>query len=212
LTDLPDHTELVIAFEFVQFDNWDGETAELFVDNKLVWSEGLTTITTSDNLCGSGMVERLFPVTVTVAHHEGSAELRFTSTTNVAVNAVQLWGVKSINVLAHHPDVAVVYESNFETAADWTFSGANAAVTTCGTTNVLGGYNVLDKTDSVTLFLDDLGPHSTMTVSFDFVRIDSWESETAKVYVRFGCVGWRGGAAQLGGFPVVRTAVCVKDC
>jgi hypothetical protein len=45
-------------------------------------------------------------------------------------------------------------------------------------------YNVLDRSDSVTLFLDGLPPHSSMTVAFDFVRIDSWDSEKAEVYVR----------------------------
>ncbi len=51
----------------------------------------------------------------------------------------------------------------------------------CGTCR----YNVLDGSDSVTLSLDGLPPHSSMTVAFDFVRIDSWDSEMAEVYVRW---------------------------
>jgi hypothetical protein len=145
LTDLPDHTELIVAFEFLQFDDWAGESAELFVDNKLVWSQSLTTISSSDssNHCAdSELAEQLLPVTVAFTHHEASAELRFSSTTNV-VTTQQVWGIKSLNVVAHTPAVNVVYESNFEDADGWTFSGATASVTSCGATKVLGGYVVV---------------------------------------------------------------------
>lgn len=49
---------------------------------------------------------------------------------------------------------------------------------------MLGGYGILDYDDSVTLYLENLIPHSTMTVEFDFVKIDSWDAETAYFYVR----------------------------
>jgi hypothetical protein len=80
-------------------------------------------------------------------------------------------GIKSLAVYASSPSEHVAYATNFETVGSWVFSGATAAVTKCGAYNVLGGFGVLDMKDSVSLTITDMIPHSTMTVSFDFIKV-----------------------------------------
>jgi hypothetical protein len=79
--------------------------------------------------------------------------------------------------------VNVAYQTNFETTGDWKFDGSDGGITTCMDYNILGGYEILDYDDSVSLYVKDLIPHTSMTISFDFARIDSWDGETANVFI-----------------------------
>lgn len=171
LTDIGEHSELVIAFEFLKIDGWDGEFAKLFVDNQLVWSEAFDSTTGTASICGGTGVDAIVPVTIRIPHDESTAKLKFATTIDQTGLS---WGLRSLSVYAHSPDENVVYRSNFASVGDWVFDGATPAVSTCGDFGVLGGYNVLDYDDSVSLDLQDLVPHSTMTVAFDFVQVDSW--------------------------------------
>ena len=95
-------------------------------------------------------------------------------------------GIKSLAVYGSSPNEHVAYASNFADAGTWVFTGATAGVTKCGTYNVLGGYGVLDKKDTVALTLTDMIPHSTMTVSFDFIKVGvvgvKWLHRAARVH------------------------------
>ena len=136
----------------------------------------------SSSVCGNSYTDAIVPVTIKVPHTEDKAKLRFTSTLDQAATD-EAWGVKSVAVYTSSPSEHVAYSTNFDTVGDWKFSGATAKVTTCGDFNVLGGYGVLDTTDSVELYLQDMIAHSTMTIEFDFVKIDSWDNEWFYVYV-----------------------------
>lgn len=183
ISDLDDHTELVISFEFARIDSWDGEHAKLYVDDVLVWSDDFTHSTSgTSSWCGGTWNDKLIPITVRVAHDEDTAKLRFTSTLNQD-STDESWGLRSVSVYSNTPAVLIAYETNFDTVGLWEFFDADAEITTCGDYNVLGGYDVLGADAAVQLVLHDLTPHSSMTISFDFAKIDSWDTENAYVYV-----------------------------
>ena len=99
-------------------------------------------------------------------------------------------------VYGSSPEQHVVYATTFLDVGNWIFSGATAGVTTCGTSGVLGGYGVLDFTDSVSLTLSNMIPHSTMTVEFDFVKVRECARACPHVYV-CAC-GWLAFSEQHG--------------
>ena len=147
-------------------------TPQLFVDDKLVWSQSMNGATNNvGNMCGGSSGDAIVPVTVKVPHDEDSVKLRFTSTLNQGATD-ESWGVKSVSVYSEITSEVVAYQSNFDTVGDWSFSGADPEITECGGYNVLGGYGVLDYEDSVELFVKDLTPHTSMTIEFDFVKVD----------------------------------------
>ena len=158
-----------------------GRYAKLFVDNTLVWSHAFDESVGTATTCGNEGVDAIVPITVRVAHHEAQAILRFASTIEAGDLAVKSWGVRSVAVYASTPTVNVAYQTNFAEVGAWVFSSTvdstQQVVTKCGDYNVLGGYGNLDLTDFVELSLDDLTPHSSMTITFDFVRIDTWDNE-----------------------------------
>ena len=138
------------------------------MDDVLVWSQSLDEYSGDATLCGADDGDALVPVTIEISHVDATARIRFATT----LDSDDLsWGLKSVAVYASTPAVNIAYQTNFEDVGAWIFDGADPEVTVCGESNVLGGYGVLDYDDSVTLFLGDLIPHSSMTIEFNFVRL-----------------------------------------
>jgi hypothetical protein len=158
-----------------------GRVAMLFVDNALVWSQAFDDTVGTTSACGNEGVDAIVPITLRVPHHEAQALLQFASNIAVGDLAIKSWGIRSVAVYGHTPAVNVVYQTNFAAVGAWVFSSSvdttQQVVTQCGGYNVLGGYGNLDSTDFVELSLTDLIPHSTMTIAFDFARIDTWDNE-----------------------------------
>jgi len=95
---LASHTLLTIRFDFVKIDSWDGESGQLWVDGKLVWSKAYSGAGTP--LCGSGnsgWVELVDKITVTIAHSAPTAKIEFTSTLDQTA-ADESWGVDNVIV------------------------------------------------------------------------------------------------------------------
>ena len=75
----------------------------------------------------------------------------------------------------------LIYEDNFEQS---TFNWSNNTITNCGSYgNILGGYNILGAGASVQKQLTDVIPHSHARISFDFLRLDSWDGECAYLHL-----------------------------
>jgi hypothetical protein len=97
---LPVHNKLAIRFQFWFIDSWDGEKAQLYVDNVLVWSQvyshGAPGIIT--NLCGAavdGWKEGANDFEVIIDHVNPTAVVKFTSTLD-QVQADESWGIRDI--------------------------------------------------------------------------------------------------------------------
>ncbi len=148
-----------------------------------MWSQAFDDTVGTTSACGNEGVDAIVPITLRVPHHEAQAVLRFAATIEVGELAIKSWGVRSVAVYASTPAVNVAYQTNFAEVGAWVFSSTvgstQQVVTECGDYNVLGGYGNLDSTDFVELSLTDLTPHSTMTITFDFARIDTWDDEYA---------------------------------
>ena len=75
----------------------------------------------------------------------------------------------------------VLLDENFDAApSGW----SNAALTTCGTYGqVMGGFNKYGAGAATETTLSLAAPHSALTIEFDWIKIDSWDSESGQLYV-----------------------------
>mmetsp|Transcript_18597 Transcript_18597/g.61081 ORF Transcript_18597/g.61081 Transcript_18597/m.61081 type:complete len:1012 (-) Transcript_18597:1981-5016(-) len=97
------HTAVSLSFDFIKIDLWQGATAQLLVDQTLVWSQSLYSNITDRNECGEqaagGLLgERRIKVNVTLPHN--SSTLRLTiNVTSADPNELDLWwGIKGMRV------------------------------------------------------------------------------------------------------------------
>ena len=85
--------------------------------------------------------------------------------------------VELLTSIADPYGTRVVYESDFEnTFSEWTFNGADLQSYTCDGITGVGGN--LGSGDSIETYID-LPAHSSLSIQFTFLAIDSWDSETA---------------------------------
>ena len=86
--------------------------------------------------------------------------------------ALTAGGLVDVDVYTYEACSAVAYQSDFRNdgAKGWVFVGATAGTTTCGSDVILGGYNVLDKTDQAQRLVD-LPMHTSLTVDFTWVMV-----------------------------------------
>ena len=99
----------------------------------------------------------------------------------------ETWAVADISVLTRLDEAyTVMHVSDFaaNAAAGWEFlGGATAGTTTCGDFKLLGGYDVLAKGGSVVKTVTSMEEHTLLTISFEFVKLDTWDGEAAKLFV-----------------------------
>ena len=75
----------------------------------------------------------------------------------------------------------LIYQDDFQqSTSQW----SNNTITSCGTFGrILGGYNVFGSGATVQSIFAGLTPHSTAKITFDFLRLDSWDGEYAYLQV-----------------------------
>ena len=76
----------------------------------------------------------------------------------------------------------LIYEDDFSSApTDWNIN----TISSCGTFgSILGGYNILGSGATLSRTFSNLPTHTTLKISYDFIRIDSWDwGETAYMYL-----------------------------
>jgi large repetitive protein len=75
----------------------------------------------------------------------------------------------------------LIYEDEFSSSS----SGWSSNTTSnCGSFgSILGGYTIFGSGASLNRNFSNLPPHTELNLSFDFIRIDSWDDETATLYV-----------------------------
>ena len=197
-----EHDQLAISFDFIKIDSWDDEAAQLFVDDVEVWSRiygggslGGVAECGSDN---GGWVEIDDSIELMVSHTSASATLRFQTGLNsgatdesFGVDNVKMIPVyTSLNCGVGHANVLCrqgFFESFDDGVGGWTSnvelgtSGCDSLGQILGGAGMLGGSTLVSKTF-------DLSPisHDSVTISLDFIKIDSWDNEDANVYVLVG--------------------------
>ena len=197
-----EHDQLAISFDFIKIDSWDDEAAQLFVDDVEVWSRiygggslGGIAECGSDN---GGWVEIDDFIELMVSHTSASATLRFQTGLNsgatdesFGVDNVKMIPVyTSLNCGVGHANVLCrqgFFESFDDGVGGWTSnvelgtSGCDSLGQILGGAGMLGGSTLVSKTF-------DLSPisHDSVTISLDFIKIDSWDNEDANVYVLVG--------------------------
>lgn len=68
-------------------------------------------------------------------------------------------------------------------AAQGAFNNAANLCSMCGTKQIFGGYKVFGSNAKVTRTYNNLPPHYKAKISFNFWKIDSWNSETFRLEV-----------------------------
>ncbi len=77
------HKEVRVTLDYVRIDSWDGETAEVRLDGKLVWSKKGAGGNTGSQVCGNGQngyTEEKWPVAVKTGHADNKVQVRASST------------------------------------------------------------------------------------------------------------------------------------
>jgi hypothetical protein len=68
-------------------------------------------------------------------------------------------------------------------ASGWLFTNATASTTTCSDFKLLGGFGVLAKGAMVERNVTNIAEHTLLTISFEFVKLDTWDGEQARLFV-----------------------------
>ncbi len=72
-----------MTLDYVRIVSWDGETAEVRLDGKLVWSKKGAGGNTGSQVCGNGQngyTEEKWPVAVKTGHADNKVQVRASST------------------------------------------------------------------------------------------------------------------------------------
>jgi hypothetical protein len=95
---LSSHSLITIEFDFIKIDSWDGESGQLWLDGKLVWSKAYT-VSMGTQACGSagGWNELKDRITLTVPHTAATAKIEFTTTLDQTPDD-ESWGVDNVLV------------------------------------------------------------------------------------------------------------------
>jgi hypothetical protein len=142
-----------------------------YANDVLVWSETLTT-SSGSQVCGSSTStwnEEHLHRTVDIGWVEtSSVTLRWTTTLSGSATSDESWGLSDVAVYTYDAcDSVPVYQSDFAldgTSGGWLFVGPTPTTTTCGTSVLLGGYNVMEYDDELHR-LFELPLHTSIKVS-----------------------------------------------
>jgi hypothetical protein len=158
---------VMVSFTFIKIDSWDSESAQLYANDVLVWSETLT-YASGTHECGADnsvwKEERLSRTVDLGWIATDTLTLKWTTTLNSAAND-ESWGLTDVDVYTYDACDAVPYQSDFkyDGTTGYYFIGATAATSLCNTDTLLGGYQILDYTDEVHKLVD-LPMHTSMQV------------------------------------------------
>jgi hypothetical protein len=170
-----------IQMEFIKMDTWDDETATVTVNNQDIWSEVLVYNENSDgaiNYCGrTNHVEDIHVIDETVTVSEDYLEIHVTTTLNSQADD-EAFGIRNVIIT---PDCATPLTNYQENTDDLT--GWNVATSTCGGIGeIVGGYNIISG-GTISKRYSLPGDDCKVSVSLDYVLIDSWDNEQARVNV-----------------------------
>ena len=194
-----EHDQLTISFDFVKIDSWDNEAGQLLVDGTEVWSQ----IYGGGSLggvaeCGSdtaGWVEIKDHISLTISHTDDHVTLRFQTGLNSGPTD-ESFGVDNVKVLPVRTALSCGsgqknvlcrqgYFDGFDDGIDDWFSNVALSTSSCdrlgqilGGAGILGGGSLVSKTFDLTPI-----SHDALTVSMDFIKIDSWDNEDANIYI-----------------------------
>lgn len=198
------HNELQVSLDFVQIDQWVGESTSVSVDRQVLWSAanpaaGIVASQCTDTRGGQWSEARL-PLALTMDHHGNSALLRVEVSPNPA--GVH-WGIDNLRLIPVRHGYFDDFESPRE-LAEWSGSLDPLFTTHCGDpmNSILGGFRFagvgayLERSYDLTAI-----PHNIVRVSFDFYKIDSWDGEAAMLLVN-GEEEWRQTFSAADGEPL----------
>ncbi|CAD8083149.1 unnamed protein product [Paramecium primaurelia] len=95
-----------------------------------------------------------------------------------------LWIIFLFNITFEQSLFYSAYEDSTLTIQDnWQFFGNTTTdiISTCGSSSIIGGYNLFSNGVAATLFID-LQPHYKMKISFSLFIIDTWDNEYFYLY------------------------------
>ena len=125
LTDLTDHSGMIIQFDFMRIDSWDSEDAFLTVDGVEVWRQKYAS--GSVQICGGSWNDEYYEkITVKFSHSRTRADFVFSTTLSSAPND-ESWGLQNIQItLTFDP----VYPSGLPSFPNHWFKNDNADLNT----------------------------------------------------------------------------------
>ena len=181
------HNHLRITFHWLKIDTWDGESGQLYLDGKLIWSKQYT-YNDGSHTCGNGAPDQRDKIELLVPHTSTSAKLEWKSTLNQGATD-EAWAIDNVSVYTSDVKAlpklveAEVFNSDFENnSTGW--SGSSTTTTSCGGfTKILGGYGVYGQGASAVRNLSGLQKHNKLRVNFTFVKVDTWDGESGEFYV-----------------------------
>ena len=193
------HDMLRIDLDFIALDTWDGETATVTLDGEELWAWSGGT-GGGPNQCGRGSPELVHHISVEIEHTGNTGILRVTTMLDqtaedesFAIDNVQLIPVQtSFTCTSDRVLCQRGIFDNFESGIDeWTSNVELSTTGQCGgLSSILGGFGVLgqgawlEKTYDLAAY-----PHDELSLSLDFIKIDSWDNEEARVLID-GVVVW----------------------
>ena len=203
------HDEMSVSLDFIKIDSWDNEDATVLIDGVPIWSqtfiytEGTTLCAIGNaNNDGAWMDEKLKIGPLEMDHDSDTVTIRVETTLNEDPTN-ESFGIDNVRLLLQ----MLGYEDRFERSADgWVDqTGQLAQTSECGSFGtILGGYNIISGGDSYLEKTYDLAAmeHDQLSISFEFVKIDSWDDEAGQLFVD-GAEVWSQiyGAGSLGGVP-----------
>ena len=194
------HNEVRVSMDFIRIA-WAGQTAVLDVDRVVVPiaepAEGAAPVQCSDSR--SQWAEVRVPVDHTFEHHDNLATVR------IEVDpATAHWGIDGFRLLPLRRGYFDDFQRPAE-LADWSGPIQPLFTTHCGDplNSILGGFGFAGQGAYLERVYDLLAmPHSSVRITLDFYKIDSWGSVDAGVVTVDGEEAWRQTFTSADGEPL----------
>eukprot|EP00492_Amphilonche_elongata_P001588 TRINITY_DN19_c0_g1_i5.p1 TRINITY_DN19_c0_g1~~TRINITY_DN19_c0_g1_i5.p1 ORF type:complete len:931 (+),score=175.89 TRINITY_DN19_c0_g1_i5:289-2793(+) len=168
-----------VQMDYVKIDSWDDEMAWITINDETLWSDRFGMQTGPRNTCGRNDYDDN-KVTVDVeATIEG---MTFTLAAHSDLEQTawdESFGITNIQII---PSCPVILQSQGTYVDDFS-QGWNVPTSTCGSYGtILGGYNVIAAGEISKMYnLPYTG--CSVRVQLDFIKIDTWNDETAYVTI-----------------------------
>eukprot|EP00050_Salpingoeca_kvevrii_P023235 m.139512 g.139512 ORF g.139512 m.139512 type:complete len:599 (-) comp9994_c0_seq1:95-1891(-) len=169
---LPPHTALRIRMDIFFMDSWDNEEAIIKVDGVEVWRQARTWGSNKFDLCGSELYEDYWgAVDLVIAHKGPTLKISITTTQN-SDGDNESFAIDNVEVLNY--DFQWPATDRFQSSND----GWSGSTSECGGIRMIGGFNIFGQGASTSKTFQ-LPFHTAVRIEFDFIFIDSWDSEDA---------------------------------